>query len=146
MDLDAITHRRHQTEGEHVQTSPTKLWKIGCSLNNFSFILFFMSVYQCIMQLSFLQVKALPLWALRIQGSRPTPDSARALPPPLGAESWCYQKDLAFAGLTSWFSSNFCIYSLCGLGWVSHLPKPQFPPLSYEENKIENVERMIGSA
>ena len=58
------------------------------------------------------------------------------LPPHSGADSWCYQKGL---GLTCWFNSSFCLSSLCGLGWNTHLPKPQFSPLSYEENGIGNI-------
>lgn len=90
------------------------IWKIFCSLHNFPLqYMLFISVYLCIMQPFFLQMKSLPLLVFRWLLS---PDSPRALAAPLGVESWCCHKDLALRAidLSSLPSSTFISFVVLG--------------------------------
>lgn len=88
-----------ETLGGRVQTNPfsPQFWKIVCSLNNFIFKEYAItSVYLCIMQPFFFQMKSLPLLAFRWLLST---DSPRALPAPFGVEAWYCHQYLAFSEL-----------------------------------------------
>lgn len=92
----------------------------------------FMSGYQCITQMSFLQMESLPLssknWGLI---SHP--------PHWWGQAHDVVPRILPLKSYGSRFSASFCLCYLCGLGWVSYLPKPHFLFCSYEETEIENI-------
>lgn len=90
----------------------------------------FTSVYLCIMQPFFLQMKSLPLLAFRWLLST---DSPRALPAPLGVEAWCCHEDLALRAidLSSLPASAFISFVVLGKPLTS--PCFNFLFCSYEE-------------